>query len=134
MDQKRRSYCPVTFALDVIGDKWSLLILRDILLMEKRFYHEFAQSKEGISTNILANRLSRLEGAGIVTKERDSADKKRFIYRPTEKGLDLLPVVMAMVQWSLKYDPDTKVPQSRMDEMNQDLIGYMAQIRSRFQE
>lgn len=105
VERHPRSHCPVSLALDAIGDKWSLLILRDITLREKRRYHEFLNSEEGISTNILADRLARLERQGLISKSADPDDRRQFVYAPTQKGLDLLPVVFEMARWSLKYSP-----------------------------
>ena len=132
MQTKHRSTCPVTFALDLIGDKWSLLILRDIILQGKQFYHEFTESDEGISTNILASRLSMLEASGILSKKRDAHDRKRFIYSPTEKGLDLLPVIIAMVQWSAKYDADTGAPPDVIATIGKDPLAFMEAIQAKF--
>ncbi|MBL4895020.1 MAG: helix-turn-helix transcriptional regulator [Emcibacter sp.] len=132
MESKNRSHCPVTYALDLIGDKWSLLMLRDIILFDKKYYHEFTQSLEGISTNILANRLAMLEGNGILLKVRDEQDKKRFIYSPTEKGLDLLPVIISMVLWSAKYDADTVAPLDEIKKIEQDPAAFMNKVRSKF--
>lgn len=132
MKNKNRSNCPVTYALDLIGDKWSLLILRDIILSGKKFYHEFALSDEGISTNILANRLVMLEHSGILLKARDLRNKKRYIYSPTKKGLDLLPIIIAMVQWSAKYDANTGAPPSEIEKIQQDPDVYMSNIRAKF--
>ena len=95
----------MSLALDAIGDKWTLLILRDVILREKRRYHEFLNSEEGISTNILADRLARLEKQGLISKVADPDDRRQFVYAPTRKGLDLLPVVFEMARWSLKYSP-----------------------------
>ena len=105
VERQPRSHCPVSIALDAIGDRWSLLILRDIILRDKRRYHEFLNSEEGISTNILADRLARLEKQGLVSKSPDPGDRRQFLYAPTQKGVDLLPVVVEMARWSLKYSP-----------------------------
>jgi len=100
-----RSHCPVSLALEAIGDKWSLLILRDLIMRGKRRYQELLSSEEGISTNILADRLVRLESLGLIAKSDDPDDKRQFRYSPTKKGLDLLPVIFEMARWSSKYDP-----------------------------
>ena len=134
MKAKNRSKCPVTYSLDVVGDKWSLLILRDIILQGKQFYQEFSRSEEGISTNILANRLEMLECSGILLKARDTVDRKRFVYSPTRKGLDLLPVIMAMVQWGAKYDATTGAPPDVIRKIEEDPVAYMDAIRARFNE
>lgn len=103
-----RSHCPVANLLDLFGDKWSLLIVRDLILGKVR-YGEFAQSPEGIPSNILANRLKRLEAAGVVAKQAYSERPVRYQYELTEKGKDLLPVLEAMVAWALKHVPGTEV-------------------------
>lgn len=102
--------CPVTFALDIFGDKWSLIILRDILFKRKRHYGEFLNSPEKISTNILASRLTKLEAEGVIVKTRDTQNLSRFVYSLTGKGKDLLPLLLEMIEWSVKYDPQPDVP------------------------
>lgn len=97
--------CPVTFAMDVFGDKWSLLIVRDLLLKGKRHFGDFLQSSERISTNILADRLAKLERHGLITKERDSSSGRKVIYRATQKARDLLPILLEIIVWSAKHDP-----------------------------
>lgn len=99
----RRSACPISFGLDLFGDKWTLLIMRDMLLFGDSRYSDFAYY-EGISTNILADRLSILETAGVVTKSRDPVRKNQNIYQPTQKGRDLLPLITEMMLWGLRYD------------------------------
>ncbi len=103
-----RSCCPVSNMLDLFGDKWSLLIVRDLVLGKMR-YGEFAQSPEGIPSNILANRLKKLEAAGVVAKQAYSEKPVRYQYELTKKGKDLLPVLEAMVAWALKHVPGTEV-------------------------
>jgi DNA-binding HxlR family transcriptional regulator len=102
---KKRSGCPVSSALDIIGDKWSLLIIRDIIMSGKNTYNEFLQSEEKIATNILADRLLMLEGAGILIKEEHPDSKAKIFYRLTRQGIDLLPVLIEMILWSDKYLP-----------------------------
>ncbi|UGU16002.1 helix-turn-helix transcriptional regulator [Sinomicrobium kalidii] len=104
--KKFRSNCPISCSLDIFGDKWSLLILRDIMLRGKMSYSEFLGSEERISTNILANRLNLLENEGILTREVSPANKSKFIYSLTEKGVDLLPVIIELMDWGAKYNPD----------------------------
>ncbi|KDP84660.1 helix-turn-helix domain-containing protein [Cupriavidus sp. WKF15] len=100
----RRSVCPVASSLDVVGDKWSLLIVRD-MREGKRTYGEFAASPEGIPTNILADRLRRLEEAGIVTREAYQERPARYAYALTDKGQDLGEILNAFVQWGKKHIP-----------------------------
>ena len=87
MSTKYLSGCPISFALDLIGDKWSLLVLRDIMLWDKKHYDEFAASDEGISTNILAARLKQLEADGLISRMQDEDNRRRYIYQPTEKAV-----------------------------------------------
>ena len=104
--------CPITFALDIFGDKWSLIILRDILFKEKKYYGEFLSSSEKISTNILANRLLKLESEGLISKTRDPDNLSKYIYQLTQKGKDLLPLMLDMIEWSVKYNPQPGAPSS----------------------
>lgn len=100
---KKRSDCPISSALDIIGDKWSLLIIRDIAMSGKNNYNEFLKSDEGIATNVLADRLSMLECAGILIKEEHPESKAKFFYRLSKQGIDLLPILVEMILWSDKY-------------------------------
>lgn len=102
---KMRSDCPISCSLDIFGDKWSLLIIRDIMLRNKSSYGEFLESEEKIATNILADRLSLLEAENILTKEVSPKNKSKFMYRLTKKGIDLLPVVIEIMDWGAKYNP-----------------------------
>lgn len=103
-----RSPCPVANVLDMFGDKWTLLIVRDLILGKNR-YGEFAQSMEGIPSNILANRLKRLETEGVVAKSVYCDKPARYQYELTEKGRDLQPVLEAMVAWAGKHVPGVQV-------------------------
>ncbi len=107
--------CPITFALEIFGDKWSLLIIRDIVFKRKRHYGEFLRSPEKIATNILANRLEKLERHGIVKKSRDPDNATKGIYELTEKGRDLLPVMLELIAWSAKYNPQPGVRDNIID-------------------
>jgi len=117
VNTQKRSLCPINFALEEFGDIWSLLIVRDILFFEKKTYGEFLSSREGISTNILASRLKQLVEKGILMKKIDKADKRKDIYELTQKGLDLYPVMLQMILWSAKYDPNTPVSKSYAEFM-----------------
>jgi len=105
---QQRSLCPINLALEVFGDKWSLLIVRDLMFAGKRHYRELLQSEEGISSNILAERLGKLVEAGILTKEEDPSHKQKAIYSLTPMGVDLLPVLANIGIWGRKYLPVTK--------------------------
>ena len=104
-----RSQCPVVFALDLFGDRWTLLIIRDLIFTQRSTYGDFLASGEGISTNILADRLKRLEEEGIVTRHPDPEHGGKHHYRLTDKGLDLVPVLLEMIRWSARHQPDTPV-------------------------
>src|SRR5690348_11872992 len=108
--QHRRSDCPINFALETFGDPWSLLIIRDIVYFGKRTYGEFLESEEGIATNILASRLARLEQQGILVRKPSPLDRRKEEYVLTEKGLDLIPVLVEMADWSAQYDAQTAAP------------------------
>lgn len=98
-----RSDCPLNFGLEIFGDKWSLLIIRDLMFFGKRYYNEFLSSAECISTNILAERLTMLEKEKIIKKHKDPAHKQKVLYSLTEKGIDLAPVIINIGLWSEKY-------------------------------
>jgi DNA-binding HxlR family transcriptional regulator len=127
--KKRRSPCPVTFALDQVGDKWSLLVVRDLMFHGKKTYGEFLESGEGIATNVLADRLKCLETEGLVEKIRDPENKRRYLYSLTGKGLDLAPVLLEMVRWSAKYDADTGTPKEFLDMIENDREGLIEKVR-----
>lgn len=103
-----RSCCPIACALDQLGDKWTLLIIRDLLL-GKKCYQEFLASPERIATNILADRLKKLEADGFVTQQVYQQNPVRYEYQLTQKGEDLSPVLQALVAWGKTYYPGSKV-------------------------
>ena len=107
-----RSSCPISTALDVIGDKWSLLILRDIVFMGKHTYSEFAASGEQMATNILAERLKKLLQFGLLEKAHPPGNKKTIHYSLTQKGKDLIPLMAEMVVWSTKYEQQNVDPKA----------------------
>ncbi|SEO46209.1 helix-turn-helix domain-containing protein [Nitrosovibrio sp. Nv6] len=104
-DQIKRSSCPVSCALDVLGDKWSLLVIRDIMFMRKQYFRDFLTSPEKIASNILSDRLKKLEESNIVLRQRDPVNARRVIYTLTEKGLDLSPAIQELLRWGAKHDP-----------------------------
>lgn len=103
----RRSVCPVSCTLDLIGDKWTMLVIRDLFL-GRRYFSEFCSSPEGIATNILSNRLSRLVESGLVEKTSSGGKKGRDSYQLTEKGESLQPVLRALADWGIEHVPGTK--------------------------
>ena len=104
-DNAYRSGCPINLGLEVFGDKWTLLIVRDLMFAGKRHYREFLASDEGISSNILADRLAMLVEAGIISKAGDPSHRLKAIYSLTEKGIELLPIIAQISRWSRKYMP-----------------------------
>ncbi|MCB1243418.1 MAG: winged helix-turn-helix transcriptional regulator [Verrucomicrobiales bacterium] len=110
----RRSPCPVACALDLFGDRWTLLIIRDLILGRRRF-KEFAESPEGIPTNILSNRLERLLNGGVVRQIPADKGSKRLAYELTEKGLALRPILLTIRDWGLQWEPETKAGMERGD-------------------
>lgn len=103
MDQKKRSNCPVSCSLDIWGDKWSLLIVRDLLDNQPCTYGDFLKTGEKIATNILATRLQMLEENGIITKSEHPDSKAKVLYQLTPKGIDLLPIIIEIGFWADKY-------------------------------
>jgi len=130
---KRRSKCPVTFALDRFGDKWSLLIVRDLMFRGRETYGEFLESGEGIATNVLADRLKCLETEGLIKKSQDPENRRRYLYRLTDKGIDLAPVLLEMIRWSAKYDAKTGTPQAFLDMLENDMEGLIRKVREGMQ-
>jgi DNA-binding HxlR family transcriptional regulator len=103
-----RSYCPINLSLEIFGDTWTLLVLRDLMFAGKRHFRELLQSDEHISSNILADRLARLVEHGLLTKAEDPTHKQKAIYSLTEKSIALLPVVVQIGAWSSRWVPDAK--------------------------
>ncbi len=104
----QRSECPIAKTLDILGDRWTLLLIRDLLYLEKNRYAEFLESPEGIPTNILAERLKRLELAGLISKSLYSEHPPRYEYKLTAQGLSLKPVIDALIEWGKKNFPKTQ--------------------------
>lgn len=125
---KIRSGCPLSYTLDFFGDKWSLLIVRDMALNGKSTYGEFLSSEEQIATNILADRLSMLETNGFVTKKVAPDKKSKFVYRLTEKGISLVPVIMEIGLWGSLYNPPGLNPQL-LQALQQDKEGTIRRIQ-----
>ena len=101
----RRSGCPISYTMDIFGDKWTMLIMRDLLLYGKDSFSEYLCSDEKIATNILTDRLHVLLQEGFVTKRAAPTNKSKFLYRPTEKAIELLPVLCEITLWAEKYNP-----------------------------
>jgi DNA-binding HxlR family transcriptional regulator len=104
MSDEQRSGCPINLTLEVVGDKWSLLVIRDMIFGNRRHFRELlTNSEEGIASNILADRLKRLVEQGIITKANDPSHKQKSIYSLTEQGIELLPLLAQMATWGRKY-------------------------------
>lgn len=103
-----RSYCPISLSLEIFGDPWTLLVLRDVMFAGKRHFREFLDSDEHISSNILADRLARLVESGVLTKSDDPTHKQKAIYSLTEKGIALLPIIVQIGAWGSHWVPDAK--------------------------
>ena len=127
--RRRRSDCPVHFGLEVFGDQWSLLILRDLMLKGRTTYSEFLRAEEGIATNVLADRLVRLEQDGIISSERDERTGRSVRYRLTAKGVDLLPVLLDIIAWSATYDVHTAAEPDFVQRLRADRLGLEADLR-----
>jgi|SRR6185437_2047719 len=125
---KRRSDCPISFALDIFGDKWSLLIIRDLMFKDKKTYGEFLKSEEKIATNILADRLSLLECAGLIKCQVDQEKKSKYNYELTEKGIGLVPVLLEIVLWSATFDKNTAAPKEFVDRVRNDKENFANEI------
>jgi DNA-binding HxlR family transcriptional regulator len=131
---KNRSDCPISCSLEIFGDKWTLLILRDIMLRGKTSYGEFLESEEKISTNILADRLNLLESEGILSKQVPPENKSKYIYRLTKKGIDLLPIIIEIMDWGATYNENCprKEVGNRIKENKADVIEeYLKKLKKR---
>jgi DNA-binding HxlR family transcriptional regulator len=127
---KRRSGCPLNASVETLGDRWSLLIIRDMMLRGFRTYKEFLESFEGIATNILADRLRKLQAHGIITTERDPSDGRRLFYLLTEKGIDLAPVLTEMVLWAARHEETEN--QALVRQMKKDKERLLSEVRKRW--
>ena len=130
MNPKRRSGCPLNASVEMLGDRWSLLIIRDMMLRGSRTFKELLDSYEKIATNILTDRLRRLEGYGIITSEPDPADGRKMIYTLTPKGIDLAPVLTEMVLWAARHEETGN--QALVQLMRKDKQNFLAGIRRRW--
>lgn len=130
---KHRSGCPVSVSLEILGDRWSLLIIRDLMVRGFRTFKEFQGSTEGIATNILADRLRKLEAAGIVTAEVEKTDARRVNYRLTEKGIDLAPVLLELLIWGARHE-ETGAPCALIENMEKNREEVLTEVRRRWRE
>jgi DNA-binding HxlR family transcriptional regulator len=129
---KRRSECPLNASVEMLGDRWSLLIIRDMMLRGFRTYKEFMECYEGIATNILADRLRKLIANKIIIAEPDPSDGRKLIYSLTARGIDLAPVLTEMVLWAAAHE-NTGNP-ALVRQMQADKAKFMAAVRERWAE
>lgn len=132
-NSRRRSGCPVSISLEVVGDRWSLLIVRDLMVRGFRTFKDFQGSGEGIATNILADRLNKLQDAGIIAEEPDWSDARRVNYRLTEKGIDLAPVLLELLVWGARHQ-ETSAPPALITRMQKHREEFLAEVRRRWRE
>ena len=130
---KHRSGCPVSISLEIFGDRWSLLIVRDLMVRGYRTFREFLEAGEGIATNILASRLRSLRAAGMITVEPASSDRRQLHYRLTEKGVDLAPVVLDLLLWAAQHE-STGAPCEIIAEMACNREEVLSETRRRWRD
>ena len=123
----------MSISLETFGDRWSLLIIRDLMVRAYRTFKEFQEAGEGIATNILADRLRKLEAAGIITPRPEAADGRKVIYRLTEKGIDLAPVMLELLVWGAMHE-DTGAPCAVIARMASNREEVLAEVRRRWRE
>lgn len=127
-----RSQCPISTALDIFGDKWTLLVIRDLLFNEKNTYGQFLDSEEKIATNILADRLNLLEMAGLISKEKHPDSKAKVLYKLTKKGVDLIPVLVEIIAWSEKYHEVHPYAKEFAKALKKDKVGVIKGLFQNF--
>ncbi|HZW93374.1 MAG TPA: helix-turn-helix domain-containing protein [Candidatus Eremiobacteraceae bacterium] len=127
---ERRSECPLNASVEMLGDRWSLLIIRDMMLRGASTYKEFLEGYEGVATNILADRLRKLAAHGIITTQPDPSDGRKLIYLLTEKGIDLAPVLTEMVLWAAAHEKTGN--QALVRQMREDKSKFLAEVRQRW--
>jgi len=129
-----RSYCPINLGLEIFGDAWTLLVLRDLMFGGKRHFRELLQSEEGISSNILAERLKRLIDRGILSRTDDPTHKQKAIYSLTERGIALLPVLLQIGAWSRAHLPEIRRSDPQVLALNRALVDDPAAMRRKMAE
>jgi DNA-binding HxlR family transcriptional regulator len=130
---KTRSGCPVSVSLDLLGDRWSLLIVRDLMVRGYRTFREFQHSGEGIATNILTDRLQKLEVSGILKREPAAEDGRSTYYRLTAKGIALAPVLLELLIWGAHFEK-TGAPCDAIDAMEQNRAALLAETYRRWEQ
>ena len=130
---KRRSGCPVSSALDLFGDRWSLLLVRDMMVRGYRTFREFQRAGEGIATNILSDRLQKLEAGGVLTREAAAEDGRSTIYRLTPKGIALAPVMLEMLIWGAHHE-ETDAPCAAIEQMEKNRAAVINEAYRRWEQ
>ncbi|WP_116772552.1 winged helix-turn-helix transcriptional regulator [Maribacter litoralis] len=130
---KVRSHCPINFTLEHFGDKWSLLIIRDLMFKGKRHYNEFFESDEKVSTSVLGDRLKMLEENKIISKGEDDVKKSRIKYSLTKKGIDMLPVLIDMIVWGGFYDDKTEAGKDFLEKATENREYLISSIREKLE-
>jgi len=125
-----RSDCPINYALEYLGDKWTLLVIRDLVFEGKKFFKDFQNSQEGIATNILSDRLKRLEALGIVSSAIDKKQRRQKIYRLSPKGADLVPILVEIIIWSSKHKDGLNVNPVFLQKLSADKSGMIKAIQA----
>lgn len=121
-----RSHCPINFGLEIFGDRWTLLVLRDLLLQHKRRFSDFLASEERIATNILSDRLRRLERSGLVEVHPSPSDRRAREYAPTAAARALVPVLVEMAFWGASHDAQTASPAAFAEAYRRDRAALLA--------
>ena len=129
LEESKWCGCPIRYAAEIIADKWTFLILRDLMFRGKSRYTALLHSSEKISTNILADRLRKLEKHSILEKTIDADNRKQYVYALSKKGLDLMPTMLSLFAWSYEYDDETHLPASLVGEAKRDPGGLAKQFR-----
>jgi len=124
----RRSGCPISLALEIFGDTWSLLIVRDLIFKGFKTFNEFLDAGEGIASNVLTDRLAKLEACGVIEKREHGTDARRYEYGLTQKGIDLAPVIVEIVLWSARYE-QTEAPPQIVRAMSTQRAKFLSGIR-----
>lgn len=128
-----RSGCPVSISLEMLGDRWSLLIVRDLMVRGLRTFKQFQESGEGIATNILANRLRRLQEVGIIVAEENESDRRGAAYRLTAKGIELAPILFELLLWGARNER-TAAPAAVVESMAADREAFLEEVRRRWRD
>ncbi len=130
---KRRSGCPVSISLEMVGDRWSLLIIRDLMVRGYRTFKEFEDAGEGVATNILSDRLRRLKSTGIIATKVDETDRRRVNYRLTRKGIDLAPVLLELLIWGARHEK-TEASCAAIEKMAAHREALLNEVRRRWEK